>query len=316
MTKEEITALTKLSYTTEPTLSLGLNGVTQVKASTFKSRFTGSKKFIVDRDGKLLEKIKPSRELKPVKDIQHKRTYSINKTRVRNVLLNFINAQKGTKQLYFITITFPCNLNDNLAYSLMNSWLTTLRNSQNLKSYLWIAERQQNSTIHFHIATATKLNIIYANSVMRNLLHYSIRKQKLNWSHTSAAIYNGVDLAKDRRTKRVTNFAAKNSGKNLSGYLSKYISKSTIKFKRQAWQCSRDLSGYFTHVCLTVPEFEKLFLEYIDINECLIECEFFNFFRWANSPPEEVRQLLSDINNTVIKKSIPQRKNMMASSGV
>lgn len=299
MDRQEIVSLTRLSYTTEPTLALGLTGITQVKSTTFKSRFSGSKKFIVDRDGKLLQKIKPQREIKPKKDLQHKRKYSINKTRVRNILLNFINAQRGTKQLYFITITFPCYTPDNLAYSMINSWLTTLRHSAHLKSYLWIAERQKNSTIHFHIATATKLNITYANSVMRNLLHYSIRKQKLNWSHTSAAIYNGVDLAKDRKTRRVTNFATKNSGKNLSGYLSKYISKSTEKFNRQAWQCSKDLSGYFTHVCLTVDEFEKYFLSYIDINECLIECEFFNFFRWANSPPEEVRQLLCDINNSL-----------------
>lgn len=299
MTNQEITQLTKLSYTTEPTLALGINGVTQLKSTTFKSRFTGSKRFVVDRDGKLLPKIQQRSRYKKAITTEHKRTYRINKTRVRNILLNFINAQKGTKQLYFITITFPCKTHDNLTYSLMNSWLTTLRKSAHLKSYLWIAERQRNYTIHFHIATATKLNIIYANSVMRNLLHFYIRKQKINWSHISAAIYNGVDLAKDRRTRRVTNFAATNSGKNLSGYLTKYISKSDTPFNRQAWQCSKDLSGYFTHVCITESEFQDKFLQYIDENECLIVSDFFNYFRWANSPPPEIRQLLCNINRTV-----------------
>lgn len=299
MLKSELIQKSKLNYTTEPTLAVGLTGITQLKAITFKSRFTGSKTHIIDRDGKPLPKIKRPSEIKKSQPGSAKKNYSVNKSRIRHIILNWINSQRGTKQLYFFTITFPPCIQDNLAYSLLNSWLTTMRTSARLRNYLWVAERQQNSTIHFHMALSERLNITYANSVMRNLLHYSIRQQKLNWSHTSATRYNGVDIAKNRKTRRVTNFAKENSKRNLSSYLTKYISKSETKFQRQAWQCSRQLSALFTHYTMTLEEFENEYLDYIDQNECLIQCEFFNFFRWAKSPPDKLRQLLCGINQTL-----------------
>lgn len=303
MLSKELTNLTKLNYTTEPTLALGLTGITQLKTVTFKSRFTGSKKFIIDRDGNPLPKIRPTSRYKKSQPGSSSRFYTVNKKRVRHTILNWINSQKGTKQLYFFTLTFPPCITDNLAYSLLNSWLTTMRTSAHLRNYLWVAERQQNSTIHFHIALSERLNITFANSVMRNLLHYSIRKQKLNWSHSSAARYNGVDIAKNRKTRRVTNFASGKSQRNLSSYLTKYMSKADTKFKRQAWQCSKSLSALFTHYTMTVDEFTDRFLNYIDQNECLIQCDTYNFFRWANSPPPELKQLLHHINNLNLQHS-------------
>lgn len=298
MLPDQLQTLSRLNYTTEPTLAIGLTGITQLKSVSFKSRFTGSKTHIIDRDGKPLPKFKRPPETKKSQPNPSKKSYSINKTRVRHILLNWINSQKGTKQIYFFTITFPPCTTDNLAYSLLNSWLTTMRTTAHLKHYLWIAERQKNSTIHFHIAVSERLNITFCNSVMKNLLHYSIRKQKMNWSHSSAAQYNGVDIAKNRKTKRVTNFASQNSKRNLSGYLTKYISKSGTKFERQAWQCSKKLSGLFTHYTMTLDEFQNKFLEYIDENECLIQCDFYNFFRWQKDPPRELIQILHTINQT------------------
>lgn len=297
MTKQELTKLIKLPYTTEPTLAIGLNGITQLKAISLKSRFTGSKKFIVDRDGVIQQKIKRPIDIKRQKPNSGKRTYRINKTKIRNIILNWTNAMKGYKQLYFITISFPPSITDSTAYKALNSWLTSMRQTTGLKKYIWIAERQKIGTIHFHVAIPMRVSIRWCNDVMKKYLHQSIRKKELEWTHTQAAIYNGVDIAKDRKTKVVTNYASFHRTKNLMGYLSKYISKSNEKFTHQAWQCSKILSGFFTHVCLTVDEFEKYFLDYIDLNECLIVSDFFNFFRWANSPPKEIRQLLCVANN-------------------
>ena len=299
MTSKEFTTLASLKYSTEPDLAVGLTGITQLKSTTFKSRFTGSKRYIVDRDGKLLPKYKPPKQISKAKSEPKKKKYSINKTRIKKKQHYCIKTQKHTTKLFSTITTSLYNTPHNLAYSLLNSWLTTMRTAQHLKNYLWVAERQQNSTIHFHIAHIENLQIMFANGVMKNLLHFYIRKQKLSWSHLSANRYNGVDIAKNRKTGKVTNFASSKCGRNLSSYLTKYISKSDTKFERQAWQCSKSVSGLFTHYTMTVSEFEDIFLEYIDISECLIVSDFFNFFRWAKAPPPLIRQLLCDINNSL-----------------
>ena len=47
----------------------------------------------------------------------------------------------------------------------------------------------------------------------------SIDKKEIEWTRNQAANYNGVDIAKDRKTRRVTNFAKQNKEKALSNNL-------------------------------------------------------------------------------------------------
>jgi len=306
LTKSELHNLSKLNYTTEPTIAVGLTGVTQLHSITYKTRFIGSKRYIVDRDGEILEKCRSRTGVVRKLKSSNNRKYRINKKRVRHIILNWINNQKHRKQLYFITISFPKNIPDNTAYKALNSWLTTLRQSRILTHYLWIAERQKNGTIHYHLATSNRINIVYANQLMRQLLHHYIRKKLLNWNHSGAAKYNGVDLAKNRKTGKVTNFASHRKSRLLSAYFTKYVTKSDSSFEHQAWNCSNNLSSLFTHYTMTLEEFENRFLKYIDLNECLITCEQYNFFRWMKSPPIEVRILLNHINDKVSMKTSSQ----------
>jgi hypothetical protein len=290
----------RLNYSAEPNLLLTHAGVIQLKTNVLKSRATGSKNYVLDRDGKILQKEYKQTEIKKTKQVQQKKYYRINKTEVRNKLQSWITSQRYNKKLFFITISFPIEIQNNFKKTILNSYLTTLRQSYELKNYLWIMERQKNGSYHFHIAVDVYINITKANEVMKNLLHYYIRKKKITITHMQAKKYNGVDIAKNRKNRRVTNFAVKGKTKILSHYLTKYITKSEEKFPEQAWQASRTIANLFTKYCMTETEFYDIFLEYIDLNECLIQTEFFNFFRWAKSPPIVFLNTIQKINENIL----------------
>jgi len=81
--------------------------------------------------------------------------FSVNKKEIRRRIQGMINAQKyakGVPKLFFITISFPPCISDRVGYRLLNTWLTRLRKWRKKMSYLWVAERQKNGTIHFHCA--------------------------------------------------------------------------------------------------------------------------------------------------------------------
>ena len=277
-------------------VSTGLNGITLLKGIELKSRFSGSRKLIVDARGMLRNK--PQKPPKQKKDSQPKQKtqYKVNKSRVSHILLNYINSQKGKKTLYFYTISFPAGMPDNTAHKCLNSWLTSLRYAYKLKNYLWITERQKNGTI----AIREFLPIILVNNLMKKLIHYYIRKGEIKWNHYSCSRYNGVDIAKDRISRKVTNFAANTNGKIIASYLTKYISKGKELFSRQAWQCSKSLSAIFTKYNMTFAEFERDFLHYIDVDKPIIESDFFTFYGWIKAPPPEIVFLLHTVNSKAV----------------
>ena len=301
------TEITKLKYTTEPTIAASLTGITVLHQNVSKSRFSGSRKFIVDRRGNLVEKQKKIQSKKKLKILTQKRFYQVNKTRVTHLILNYVNQQIGTKKLYFYTITFPKNAPDQVAYKCLNSWLTSVRQAYKLSDYIWIAERQKSGTIHFHICIRQYLPIRLVNNLMAKLLHYYIRKKELNWNHLACSRYNGIDICKDRKTKKVINFAGSQSKKIITQYLTKYITKGTAKFTRQAWQSSRSLSRLFTKFNLTFDEFETSFLNYIDPESPIVETEYYSFFCWRKFPPPEIVYNLSRINQKAMQMCNQER---------
>ncbi len=131
------------------------------------------------------------------------KAYTINKREVRQRILAYNNTNKGQKELYFWTVTFPEGTPDDICYQAFNTWLTALRAPGRVKDgklidkngklatkwrqvkamlreYLWIAERQlgerltvkkaATGTIHFHIAIPHFMNVTRANALMRGTL--------------------------------------------------------------------------------------------------------------------------------------------------
>jgi hypothetical protein len=225
--------------------------------------------------------------------------YSIDKTEVTNRIKGYLNMMKGEKMLYFWTITFPLSTTDDTAYILLNKWLTRLRTEKMLKEYLWIAERQENGTIHFHMVINQKMNVQKANKYMRASIMHSINKGEIVYSRLDAMRYNGVDIAKDRKTRRVTNFAKGNKQRSLANYLTKYVTKNNSTFTHLAWHSSRGYSNLITAVRFTMSEYSKGNVEMLVDNEKPIIHEYYTFRRWKGSPPKDLLTYLGLLNHSI-----------------
>jgi hypothetical protein len=225
--------------------------------------------------------------------------YRLNKTKVASKLRTMYKTKGPQASFFMITITFPQGTTDAVAYLMLNKWLTRLRQDAKLKSYLWVAERQQNGTIHYHMAVHQYINIKNANRYMRACLFTCIDQKLINWSKSEAIKYNGIDLAKDRKTKRVVNFAKRNKNKALAAYLTKYVTKNDGNFQNLCWHCSRDYSNLVTSFAVTLAEYlQGKFSRLIDRDEPLVT-EWFRFYRWKGPPPDIVTGYISNLNTAL-----------------
>jgi hypothetical protein len=313
-----------------------MTGVTVLKDGRFKKRYTGSKTAAVDINGQLylkaadLQKIvsdggKPGKVpakkkrsvsafLDPVPEQAtpdpgtRAKTYKINKTEVRNRIHGMLNTGRGKKELYFWTITFPQGTADDVIYRLFNTWLTTCRQKKWLREYLWICERQQNGTIHFHLAIPHKMSVNLANNAMRTTLRTAALKKEIPFNVYQCRRYNGIDIAKNRKTRRVTNFAIKKGSRSLSYYLTKYCTKNNSTFNHLAWHNSRGFSALFTGITFTVPEFLGYGFRQLVKPSAVVKNEYFLFFAWVDDPPFAVVKHLHELNSYIQEQNniLPQ----------
>jgi hypothetical protein len=308
----------------ELTIKANISGITVLKESRYRKRYVGSKQSAVDINGKIYLK---ASDLKKVNEIQDKkriraknsadrkktdfedstsqdkkvdRLYKIHKTEIRNRILGMINTMSGRKELYFWTISFPEKTPDDVAYRLFNIWLTTLRQKKWLRNYLWIAERQENGTIHYHLAIPHRLSVVAANNAMRTILRTAAKRNELiNFNVYQCRRYNGVDIAKNRKTRRVTNFANKKGSRSLASYLSKYVTKNDATFTHLAWHNSRGYSALFTGITFTTTEFINYGFRSLVKPTAIINNEYFLFFAWLEDPPRAITRHLFDLNSFI-----------------
>lgn len=308
------------------------SGIVVLREGRFKKRYTGSKQSSVDINGNLyvraadmkrvvdaqcsdraqkkgLRKISQPKPGKAIPQSQGESTdnklptmprgYRVNKIEVRQRLLTMINTMKGGRELYFWTVTFPLGTSDAVAYKAFNTWLTTLRQKKFLRNYLWVAERQQNGTVHFHIAIPHKMSVVAANRMMRTTLCTFAKKNEIPFNVFQCRRYNGIDISKNRKTGRVTNFAIKKGSRALATYLTKYVTKNDESFSHLAWHNSRGFSALFTGITFTVPEFLAYGFDKMLIRHSVLANEFFMFFPWIKDPPGAITRHLWDVNSYV-----------------
>lgn|SRR5574337_205920 len=240
----------------------------------------------------------PDRQGKQV-SIKKPRSYVIDKTQVTHRIKQYVNQMKGEKMLYFWTITFPQGTTDNAAFILLNKWLTRLRKERMIREYLWVTERQQNGTIHFHMVINHRMDVKKANRYMRASIMYSIEANEIKWTREQAKNYNGIDIAKDRKTRRVVNFAKRDKSKALSNYLTKYVTKNNTTFSHLAWHSSRGYSNLITQIRLTTTELHQSgLLNHINTKTTL-EHEYFTFTRWSKGTPQKILDYFAFVNNHI-----------------
>jgi hypothetical protein len=307
-------------------------GVTALKNDRkFKSRVTGSRTHCVLPDGTLVDnktrdslkgameisrqaekkanRVPPAYVAPGLKDPERARRFYVNEKIISARVYSYVTAMRDPV-LHVVTVSFPPCVTDDQGIQYLNTWLTVCRSSLHLREYLWVSERQENGTIHFHVLVPQYLNIVRANRAMMVILCTQVRKGLLKWHIKAAKRYNGVDLAKDRKTKQVTNFGDPKKRRNLVAYITKYISKGRKPkdetqdpggFPHLAWHNSRGFSSMFTGVSLT--ELEARFL---GIRELLnfqkkFSGEFFTWLPWsANNPPPIFHGMLRTVNQAIM----------------
>lgn len=296
---------------------VSLSGITTLKQSRFKTRHNKLKEITqTPREHIITTKHYKTLDLtendpKPQKKRRHKKialqekklktqaSYRIDKKKIKDRIKAYLLSMKGEKMLYFWTVTFPKGTPDSECYYLFQRWMDRLRKEKMLKEYLWITERQQNGTIHYHLAVNNKMDVRRANVFMRAAIMTAIDRKDITWTRDAAMKYNGVDISKNRKTKRVTNFAKGKNEKQLMNYLTKYVTKNQDTYQHLAWHNSRGYSNLIVSVNLTSSEFIHYQLTTFLDHDRVLEDQFFEFRRWAGGPPGFVTRYFESINQYV-----------------
>lgn len=243
------------------------SSIREIKNGLAPTTFIGSSSFTANAPDAVLPKSRPSPQsrksdvLKPPATASanaaalpapaaQPRTYKLNKSKIRKKLDAFFQLEASRSFCAFYSISFPASLPDDDAYTLFNLWQTRCRQTYDLRSFLWIAERQKNGTIHFHMLTNTRMPIREVNQFMRVALMKYVHR--FSWDISKVIKYNGIDVdnvwyPKKRKGNNATQRRTRDdAGRYLSKYITKYVSKNNDTFSRLAWHASRDLAALFT----------------------------------------------------------------------
>lgn len=178
----------------------------------------------------------------------------------------------------FITLTLPSKQNTctkDVTQSLLNPFLTEIRQRTGMENYVWRLEFQKNGNVHYHIVTDTYLDYHLVKKIWNRLLNskgyilpYQEKMNKLLLSdyielYKYNAKYEYSDLVKNYARNKRENWSQPNSvdvkpvisNKAIANYISKYFSKDSndnpIKNELdndensqnlRLWFCSRSLS--------------------------------------------------------------------------
>lgn len=285
-----------------------------------ESRFGGSSKYRVI-DDELITTVKVKKDAKPIKqeqntkilnsdfqvcnddeynvnigfkpiitEIEIKTGYKLRKSKIKRKCFALSRLEKSKKFLAFYSISFPIGLSDDDAYKVFNVWLTRCRKIGGLHTYLWVAERQKNGTIHFHLLTNDHMPIREVNGFMAIALSTAKRKGVEALQGINPEKYNGVDVKMVKGTR-----------KSLVTYLVKYISKNDIEFYRLPWHCSRDVSRLFTSQNYDESEEDKLYehLPEDPENYFIRQEQYFTIQGFKFTPNEIVFSDLDGVNEII-----------------
>lgn len=257
-------------------------------------------------------KKRPRERLSKNQILDKPKCYRLNKSEIRRRVLSMcgtllhsriIRKKNQSTVMFFFTITFKQGTEESVCYDLLNLWLTQLRQQRKIKSYLWVAEKTKKGTTHFHMLVPHYMNVKAANAIMRQSIQGYIKKGMITgWNYADAARYNGIDIAKNRNTKRVVNFAQQKSSKALHKYITKYVSKNEAQYNRQPWRCSRDW-GLLVQAINVTTAFAKQLMPCPEavLRKGKFENEFIEFWGWLSGPPEQVSNHLADINYFILE---------------
>lgn len=193
------------------------------------------------------------------------------KDKVKDKMLAFYRAcsgragyRSGVVNFTLLTLTFIAPVEDREGVELLNTFFTALRYRYGLFNFLWVAERQSNGRIHFHIVLDMRVPIGYINSLwVKQQTEAGIRNYEselLLMEDQGTTFQNLHTEGKYNIVQDYLNPADITSIKTIDGvscYLTKYLIKNESTFDCSGWHCSRAVSKLFTHKIVTKKIFDK-----------------------------------------------------------
>jgi hypothetical protein len=170
------------------------------------------------------------------------------RAKVKDKATAFFRSCPGSRVL--CTISFIKKTDDRTGVSILNKFLTAVREEFPKLQYLWVAERQENRNIHFHVIMNKRLPVKRWNALLvlqqynaglvgKNLYGETISKAEIDRRYADGSmqdILNPLDL------KKIDSIGG------LASYLTTYITKQPKNaiFDCNVWHCSRGVSRLFT----------------------------------------------------------------------
>jgi hypothetical protein len=240
----------------------------------------------------------------------NKKCYKLNKSKVRKRAIAFSRLPKSRKNFFFYTISFPSKLSDNHCFEVFNICMTRLRKDKTINDYMYVTERQKNGTLHFHILTNDWFSVRKMNSFVRSSLIFKLNRKEFEYDRTKIENYNGVDIAKNRTSKKVTNFAKQKDNRLIINYLTKYITKNNIEFFRLPFHSSHTISNLTSSVRIDEYEAQYIFSEFDSTNHSPkhIKGNFFDWYGFSNEVSDQAFELID--NENILKYNLKQNSKI------
>ena len=200
--------------------------------------------------------------------------------KLREKILAFYKAANGranrkgyranTVEFHLITLTFIGRVTDRHGTAILNKFLTQLHEKYGNFSFTWVAEKQGNGNIHFHMVCDRRFKLSYINSLWTvQQIRAGVRNYEKEYEVISG---NGDNLAGEgcdieslhhakqwRTVQKYFNPVDIEKVKTIDGvscYLTNYVTKNESKIYGRAWHCSRSVSRIFTKKIISRKVFD------------------------------------------------------------
>lgn len=313
-----------------PSFSLEPNKLSSYNSVFIRNKANGTIKSVHEKPAKVLRNLPHIANTNTVVRSGHNFNISDNAYRTLKRKINWLYYLSKSRRIKtyngkdifnfkiaFVTLTLPSKQKTptaDISQSLLNPFLTEIKQRTKMDNYVWRLEFQKNGNVHYHLVTDTYLDYYLVKKIWNRLLlskgYISDYQEKMNKLSLSAYIsrYEGntnvtySDLVKNYARNKRENWTQPNSvdvksvvsNKAIANYISKYFGKdpgnNPIKNELDTyensknlrlWFCSRSLSKLksISNFCEAVPYDIFSIISYVDDVKTVVMkyCKMFYF---------------------------------------
>jgi hypothetical protein len=137
--------------------------------------------------------------------------------------------------------------------------------------------------------------------MVRASLEGFLKRKEFEYDRQKIKNYNGVDIAKNRKSGRVINLAKQKDNRLVISYLTKYVTKNNELFERLPFHSSHSISNLTHKFLIDSYEADIIWQKYQqqNLNPKTFKTEFFTLIFFDNNINQEVFRDL-DTENEVL----------------